>query len=234
MTNIPKIVHQIWIGPNRRPDMWMDTVRKFSSDFGYEYKLWSELEIDSFPMVNRIQYDNMQIMCGKADIVRYEILNMYGGIYIDADSVIINPKKLDELISNIHTECAVAHSSDKNFIANGVILSVPQSFMMMESIKRLPSRNFSVHPCFSTGPDLITDIWNDNKDISITIFPHEVFYPGGWHITRSLNQHEKMSFPEESVMFQYGYTTNYFQKTINDLYNPKPNITKIVRNKFSM
>ena len=39
---IPKIVHQIWIGENKRPDIWMDTVKKFCNDYGYEYKLWDE------------------------------------------------------------------------------------------------------------------------------------------------------------------------------------------------
>ena len=23
--NIPKIIHQIWIGPNKRPDIWMNS-----------------------------------------------------------------------------------------------------------------------------------------------------------------------------------------------------------------
>jgi hypothetical protein len=73
----------------------------------------------------------------------------------------------------------------------------------------------------STGPWLITDIYNDNKDISITIFSSDVFYPYGWHTSRSVNEHEKMTFSEENVMFQYGYSTNLLQSMINPKPEPK-------------
>ena len=223
MNGIPKIVHQIWIGNNTRPDIWMNSVRNFCSQFGYEYKLWTESEIDNFPMINRYYYDIMPISCGKADVIRYEILNVYGGIYIDADSVIINPKKLNDLILNTSTDCAFGYFSIEGHIANGVILSIPQSFIMKVCISRIPTRNFSLHPHRCTGPWLITDIYNDNKDMSITIFPVNVFYPYGWWTFRSINEHEKMSFPEESVMFQYGYSTNKLQSMINP--KPKPKST---------
>ena len=229
MNIIPKIVHQIWIGPNTRPDIWMNSVRNFCNEFGYEYKLWTELEISKFPMINKSQYMNMKILCGKADIVRYEILNIYGGIYIDVDSVIINPIKLNELILNTTEDCAFGYAAGNQQIANGVILSVPQSFIMKECISRIPFRKLSLHPCLSTGPWLITEIYNENKDISIKLFPSDIFYPYGWHGITSVNQHEKMTFSEESVMFQYGYSTNYFQSKINQkpIYNLKQSLYRI-------
>ena len=81
---LPKIVHQIWIGPNKRPDVWMDSVRLFCVEYGYEYRLWQEREIDALSpeLRNKDRYDSALQFCGKADIVRYDILHRFGGIYI--------------------------------------------------------------------------------------------------------------------------------------------------------
>ena len=40
---IPKIIHQIWIGPKPRPHILMDSWRLKNPDF--EYILWNEAEI---------------------------------------------------------------------------------------------------------------------------------------------------------------------------------------------
>ena len=45
---IPKIIHQIWIGPKKKPDLWMDTwsndyVKKYSD---FEYVLWDNKRIN--------------------------------------------------------------------------------------------------------------------------------------------------------------------------------------------
>jgi len=81
--NIPKIIHQIWIGTAlSRPERWMNTWREMNP--GWEYKLGSDGNLP--PLVNQTQFDLMPFYPGKADILRYELLNAYGGIYVDADS----------------------------------------------------------------------------------------------------------------------------------------------------
>ncbi len=42
MSKIPKIIHQIWIGPKPRPSKFMETWAKKNPDF--EYILWNEDE----------------------------------------------------------------------------------------------------------------------------------------------------------------------------------------------
>ena len=42
-SNIPKIIHQLWIGPKERPSKFMDTWKKNNPDF--EYIFWNEEEI---------------------------------------------------------------------------------------------------------------------------------------------------------------------------------------------
>lgn len=89
---IPKIIHQIWIGPNKRPDIWMNT---WSKDYmlknkNYSYILWTNDNIEEilkkYPISKKIFYVEKE-QSGRSDILRYLILYEFCGIYIDADSV---------------------------------------------------------------------------------------------------------------------------------------------------
>ena len=89
MSKIPKIIHQIWLGPNIRPDIWMNSWKiDYCKQYpDWEYKLWTEKEINEFGLKNKAQYEFEKFYNGKSDIARYEILNKYGGLFIDADSL---------------------------------------------------------------------------------------------------------------------------------------------------
>jgi mannosyltransferase OCH1-like enzyme len=75
---IPKIIHQLWIGPKPMPTKFMDTWRDKHPD--YEYIRWTEAEIEKrgikFECGNAI--NRMSEINGKADIMRWEILYRYG------------------------------------------------------------------------------------------------------------------------------------------------------------
>ena len=89
---IPKIIHQIWIGPKPRPWRLMDTFRDKHPEF--QYVVWTEAEIAArgFVLENTEAFDRMgDSWAGKADILRWEILWRYGGIYQDADSICLEP-----------------------------------------------------------------------------------------------------------------------------------------------
>jgi mannosyltransferase OCH1-like enzyme len=52
---IPKIIHQIWIGSKKKPDIWIDTFKKdyINDNPDWDYKLWDDENIlelfDEFP-----------------------------------------------------------------------------------------------------------------------------------------------------------------------------------------
>lgn len=80
----------------KRPKEWMDSWKLKNPT--WEYILWDEQKIKQyFPngLHNQDKYDEIEPFYGKADILRYEILYNYGGVYIDADIDCIKP--LDEL-----------------------------------------------------------------------------------------------------------------------------------------
>ena len=129
--NIPKIIHQIWLGPNKRPDIWMDSwkndyINKYPE---WTYKLWTEKEINEINLTNKKQYENEKFYNGKSDIARYEILYQFGGVFIDENCHIgalntvvagaIDPTYIGK---NVQTDdhCHIAHNC---IINEGVLIA---------------------------------------------------------------------------------------------------------------
>jgi inositol phosphorylceramide mannosyltransferase catalytic subunit len=223
---IPKIIHQIWVGPKKEPVKWTNTIkidyiRKYPE---YEYKLWNESNIDElftdFPNI-KIIYNLEKTWHGKADILRYLILYYYGGIYIDADSVWINDKNFDELIDNScgffvcnepNKELLLAIGVIGTYKTNPVFLSILNhisSYIVSKSGVIKPkyyiNKRIEYGVCATTGPIIFNRYV---KNVPITIFPTHYFYPITWHGITDSDYHLKIELPKDSFLFQYGYTTN--------------------------
>ncbi len=215
INHIPKKIHQIWIGPKKRPDIWMDGVKKFANDFGYEYVLWDDQKVSEINLINREWFNKEQTYHGKCDILRYEILYQQGGIYIDADMAIVNSTKLEILIKEFNRDSGFGFEIDNQLVCNAVILAIKGSKFMLKCIEEIPKRNFNLLPWQSTGPQLITDLSiRYQKEIPLVFYKSTIFYPRRWHGIQDIHMHEKMELPPESVMFQYGYSTNNLETKI--------------------
>ena len=125
--NIPKIIHQIWIGPNKRPDIWMNSwkIDYIQQNPDWTYHLWTEEEINKLQLINKDIYEKEPYYTGKSDIVRYEILYQFGGVFMDADSLWIQKpnNSLNWIIEKANTSgmfCA-EEPINKWSLANGVI-----------------------------------------------------------------------------------------------------------------
>jgi len=208
---IPKIIHQIWIGENKMPLLWM---KSFYNDYlkafpDWKYVLWTEKEIDKLNMINREIYDKEPTYWGKSDILRYELLFRFGGIYIDADSVWVNNKNLEECIYEAkNTDLFFARSHCQGQIANGVIGSSPNHPFFKEIMDKIIPRYNSMineHVAVKIGPVFITKIL---ENYNPTIFPPEYFYPSAWGQTEDCLLHKQVKIPSISFMYQYGYSSN--------------------------
>lgn len=79
----------MWIGDqSKRPVRLMDTWKDLNPSC--HYMLWTEPTLKNFEFRNQKQIDDMEELNGKCDIMRFEILHKYGGIFIDADSECLN------------------------------------------------------------------------------------------------------------------------------------------------
>jgi len=231
---IPKIIHQIWIGPNKRPDIWMDTFKKeyIKSNPEWEYILWTDDNIyelfDAFPLMFKI-YTIESTYNGKSDLLRYLILYKYGGIYIDADSVWINNKSFNNLLLEVNnSDFFLAHQAKSVLLCGGVLGSSKKNKYIQKIIDEIENmvkrsddkiylkdytRTWKLpqHAWRRVGPGLLTRLYKNNCEI--TIFPSIYFYPHGWHDKyRNIDTHTKVDLPKESYTYQYGYTTNNLKK----------------------
>jgi len=89
---IPKIIHQLWVGPEKLPLKWMNTWKDKHPD--WKYVLWDNEAVKNFKFKNQKHidyYTGKGIWHGIADVARYEILNKYGGVWQGADSECLHP-----------------------------------------------------------------------------------------------------------------------------------------------
>ena len=85
---IPKIIHQVWVGKNKiHPECIkaMETWKTMHPD--WEYRLWTDDDIEDFEWTNKELFLSIKNPGAKADVWRYEIINKYGGLYVDVDFI---------------------------------------------------------------------------------------------------------------------------------------------------
>jgi FkbM family methyltransferase len=81
---LPKKIHQIWLGsdPLECHVKLVNSWKKFNPD--WEYRLWMDKDVDDL-LPDRNLYDSMNNYGSKSDLLRYYILDKFGGLYIDTD-----------------------------------------------------------------------------------------------------------------------------------------------------
>jgi ABC-type Fe3+ transport system substrate-binding protein len=64
------------------------------------------------------------------------------------------------------------------------------------------------------GPLYVSRVYAQNKDQhpDVHVYPMRYFYPRHWKGITDPELHTKVTIPGESMLFQYGYTTNKFDK----------------------
>ena len=147
---IPKIIHQIWIGPKKPPYQFLNTWKLNHPD--WEYILWTEDKLINEKFTNEYLINNIDIITVKSDLIRYELLYKYGGIYMDAD--IICKKKLDDFFLD-NDLFSTYYNKEHNYITNSTIGSVKNNEVLKEIIdyfKNLTNIKFHDPVEFSVSP----------------------------------------------------------------------------------
>lgn len=166
---IPRLLHQVWIGPRPPPQRLMDTWKTLNPT--WEYRLWGN---DAVGWENQDAIDMMAEWNGKADIMRYEILRNHGGVVADADSECIQP--LDDSFRH-HDSFACFENEDvrPGLIACGAIGSVPHCRLMEKCVELIPSR-WLLEPAWrSVGPLFFTQVARGYP--GLYVYPARTFIP---------------------------------------------------------
>uniref|UniRef100_A0A7S1AG96 Alpha 1,4-glycosyltransferase domain-containing protein n=1 Tax=Noctiluca scintillans TaxID=2966 RepID=A0A7S1AG96_NOCSC len=212
---IPKLLHQIWIGPKEPPCLWLDTFRiDYISKYpDWTYQLWTEDEVRRLSLLNRDIYEEEHMWQCKADILRLEVLWQHGGLYVDADMISVEGRSLEKLLDvGRETGFVMAYEPDTkdkpySILGNSVIACTPHHpliMMLMLYLKQTYHAKRHIVEVFAvTGPVMYTKCLIDSN-MPLTIAAQELLYPAFHYIPNP----DAIDFSRftECLMFQFGYT----------------------------
>jgi hypothetical protein len=173
---IPKVLHQIWLG-SKVPEKYGELTERLREQHpGWTYKLWTDDNID-FDLVNRSLFEKAVNPGQKSDILRYEILRKFGGIYLDLDFIVLRP--FDCLL---HLDGFAGLSyDDKPQLLNGLVGCAPGSGLASD-LCRFPSESVVNTPkeiLDTSGPNYFTEkfLAHLGRSENVCALPNIFFYP---------------------------------------------------------
>lgn len=177
---IPRILHQFWVG-SPLPAAY----REFAEGWrrlhpGWAYRLWTDAHL---PVLrNRELYDAAGRLCPgfagqlRADVLRYELLYLFGGVWVDTD---FEPRMpLDKLLEGV--SCFAAWERQDNVVNNAIMGAVPGHPFLARLVEALPASVLAGkgkrRPSKVSGPHFLTAQYRAHPE-GVTVFGQELFYP---------------------------------------------------------
>jgi len=175
--SIPRVFHHVWTSGDEMPE----AVRAVRDSWivrhpDWEFRIW-RLE-DLGWLRNGDLFERAETYAQKADIARYEVLQRFGGVYLDTDMECLRP--IDGLLDGC--EFFAARQYD-GYVAIGIIGATPFHPILRETVERIPVSSFfhQSEPIYvQTGPVLLDKIVKDGRwegRQGVRIFPPAYFYP---------------------------------------------------------
>ena len=229
---IPKRIHQIWIGPKKIPKKYLDWGETWKKNHpGWDYKLWTNEDLKNFPMKNRHIFDLSDNIGFKSDLVRYEILYRYGGIYIDTDFECLKHIP-DKLRDYDFVSCLGFNYTPE--LLNGFLMASRQSKMIKELIFSLKLPKDTTDPMSiikQSGPKKLTELYFKNYNLNnCLILPSNYCYPYPSFLINSSVKEENEIVPESFAIHHWEMSWmkgSYIKRLINKFIY----IFKYLRNK---
>ena len=203
--NIPKIIHQIWVGNSNIPSQYQyyqSTWKKIHPS--WQYRLWTNADIKSFsPKIQELFY-NARSFAEQADILRLEILKENGGVYVDLDTECF--ASLDPLIEK-YNFIAVTASTDLSFeITNSLIASEKNHPILISSLNYLNDNWLNIEKLFDAS----------NKSMTFHgLATRKTMFPLEYGVTNYVQNHPD---DKEILVLPIGYC-NPFYKNLQNLYH---------------
>ena len=138
-TVIPKKIMQTYFDISKIPKKVYNNINVYAN--GFEHIIYDDNSALSFldefyskDVVNA--FNKLQNGAHKADLLRYCLLYIYGGIYLDIKTELITPLT-DLFYSNSNIDIYVVLMHAKNGIYNGVIAAKPQNKIFLQLIDHI-------------------------------------------------------------------------------------------------
>ncbi|MBA3752486.1 hypothetical protein H0X06_06930 [Candidatus Dependentiae bacterium] len=224
---IPKIIHQIWVGPKTPPTIFKESQESIKKHHpGWEYKLWTDEDIPHLQLYNQGFYNASVNYGEKADILRYELLYRYGGIYLDVDFVCLKP--LDELLQ-YDLFVSIQPLDCEGEIANGIIGSIASHPILQDCMVTIKDDWHAFNPSSvvdKVGPRHFQKSFMrfvKNGASHIIAFPASFFYPIGLkdrliglENNNGKNNHQISSLLKPETFAIHYWTGSWWDNTENE------------------
>lgn len=186
---IERILHRIWLDepiPERWEGFW-DRFIAMHPDWTFMTHT-SSAEARSWMRCADV-FDRQETWAGKSDVLRYEVLARFGGVYVDTD---VEPLKSFEPLLGPTPFIAW----ETNRLLCPTVIGSPAAHPAIEAlVEALPGwadKRMYAPPNQQTGPYFVTHTWRGRSDVRK--LERESFYPVGWWERERLGG----PYPEES------------------------------------
>lgn len=189
---IPKLLHRIFLDdpiPDEFEGYWAHLKELHPIAQGWEFFTWNDSS-DLGWIRNRREFDQARTHAGRSDVLRYEILAEFGGIYVDTDVEGLRP--FDGLLD----DGPFIGWEDENLLCPTVMGAPPHHPAITGLLGALPvwfHKYAGAPPNRQTGPYFVTRYLRGRSDM--TLLPPVTFYPVGWWEKSKLGG----PYPEESL-----------------------------------
>ena len=189
---IPKVLHRIWLGSNPIPEELASYGDSWKIHHpSWDMHLWTDDKVVTLGSEETLS--RARNYSEKSDVLRYEILWRFGGVYIDMDVECLRP--IDELLDDVSLFAAFERPGR---IGSAVVGAEPSHPAMKHAVTEIQRRVGTGKQEEATGPGLLTNTLQQFPDA--TIFPSRVFYPYDW--TERYRKGER---------FQHSYAVHHWQ-----------------------
>lgn len=195
MGGVPHLIHQIWVGPRPLPSLF----ERFAEGWREKHPRWSYVlwtaPPDGFRNASLLAEASRFVPAASmgqfaSDLMRYEILHQFGGVYVDTDFEC--RRSIEELVGDV--ECFAAWEQQDVWVNNAIMGAVPGAPFLERLIAELPASvhaNVGARPNVLSGPQFVTKMYREHPD-ELTVFDEKWFYP---YTLRELDRKDD-EFPE--------------------------------------
>jgi mannosyltransferase OCH1-like enzyme len=167
---IPRVFHQIWVGPNPFPEElagYQETWLRHHP--GWELRLWTE-ETRPDELRRPESYERLRVPAERADILRLEVVWRYGGVYIDTDFECL--RSIEPLLEDVDFFAAYRKPRRVNNALFGAVAGHPILDRALDEMR--PAEVYGYDKA-AAGPWFLSGLLADYPEARI--FDPDVFYP---------------------------------------------------------
>jgi len=167
---IPRVIHSIWLGDKPLPRAFRRYQRTWLAHHPrWELRLWTESNLPP-DLIRKEIYETLRVPAERSDMLRLEVLQRHGGLYVDTDLECLRP--FDDLVGDLDFFVGELRPGR---IQTACIGSVAGHPILTDAIREIQPRTFNGLDKEATGPIFFDRIVR--RHAGVKIFPPPVLYP---------------------------------------------------------